>query len=71
MANPSKLTVGEVARILDVSTATIRAWDTCGKLVPQGRTAGNRRYYTQEQVDTFVANNPQYKYMRIASYRVG
>ena len=59
-----KMTVGDVARMLDVCTATVRAWDANGKLTPRGRTLGNKRYYTREQIDEFLQQNPTYKYKR-------
>lgn len=65
MSNEVKqLLVGDVARLLDVSTATVRAWDANGKLVPRGRTAGNKRYYLAEDVEAFKQSGAAAKYTR-------
>lgn len=53
-----KYKVGEAAEILDVSVATLQRWDREGKLKAE-RSATNRRYYTQEQINEYlgVASN--------------
>lgn len=53
-----KYKVGEAAEILDVSVATLQRWDREGKLKAE-RSATNRRYYTQEQLNEYlgVASN--------------
>ncbi|MGM9906105.1 MerR family transcriptional regulator, partial [Lactobacillus sp.] len=47
-----KYKVGEAAEILDVSVATLQRWDREGKLKAE-RSATNRRYYTQEQLNEY------------------
>ena len=43
--------IGAVARMLDLSTATIRTWETrYGYVVPQ-RSQGGQRLYSRDQVD--------------------
>lgn len=43
--------IGAVARMLDLSAATIRTWETrYGNVVPQ-RSQGGQRLYSREQVD--------------------
>src|SRR5262249_42090009 len=43
--------IGAVARMLDLSAATIRTWETrYGDLVPQ-RSQGGQRLYSRDQVD--------------------
>lgn len=43
--------IGAVARMLDVSAATIRTWETrYGNVVPQ-RSQGGQRLYSRDQVD--------------------
>lgn len=46
------LTIEEAARLLKVSTKTLRRWDTKGVLVPL-RTTGSHRRYTTEQIVEF------------------
>lgn len=48
-----KYKVGEAAEILDVSVATLQRWDREGKLKAE-RSATNRRYYTQEQLNEYL-----------------
>lgn len=43
------LTIGEVAKRLNVSVKTLQRWDNNGKLVAY-RNPSNRRYYTEEQL---------------------
>ena len=43
---------GEFARIIGVTPKTIQRWDESGKLVAK-RTPTNRRYYTEEDVNTY------------------
>ena len=50
--------IGAVARMLDLSAATIRTWETrYGDVVPQ-RSDGGQRLYSRDQVDQlrFVRN---------------
>jgi DNA-binding transcriptional MerR regulator len=43
--------IGAVARMLDLSAATIRTWETRYRLVIPERSAGGQRLYSREQVD--------------------
>ncbi len=52
------LTIQEAAKILKVSTKTLRRWDESGKFSPE-RTSGNQRRYRLSQV--MELNNPQTK----------
>src|SRR5581483_2838839 len=45
-------TIQEAAKLLNVSTKTLRRWDERGILVAQ-RTAGNQRRYTVVQIEAF------------------
>lgn len=47
------LTVQEAARLLGVSTKTLRRWDQAGKFIAQ-RTVGNQRRYTSRQIAEFL-----------------
>jgi DNA-binding transcriptional MerR regulator len=51
MARASVLSIGTVARMLGVSTVTLRTWEErYGLVVPQ-RSAGGQRLYSPQQVD--------------------
>lgn len=50
--NKDLLTIQEAAKLLGVSTKTLRRWDKAGTLIPT-RTQGNQRRYTKEQIITF------------------
>lgn len=43
--------IGAVARMLDLSPATIRTWENRYRLVVPERSAGGQRLYSREQVD--------------------
>jgi DNA-binding transcriptional MerR regulator len=43
--------IGAVARMLDLSAATIRTWETRYRLVVPERSSGGQRLYSREQVD--------------------
>ncbi len=45
------LTIEEAAHRLGVSRQTLRNWEASGKLVPNGRTDGGHRRYTESQVN--------------------
>src|SRR3989338_4767759 len=47
------LSIGEAAKILDVSINTLRIWDSSGKLKAL-RSSGGHRYYPKEQLERFV-----------------
>lgn len=51
MKNNNKLvSVGEAAKLLEVSVMTLRRWDTSGKL-PALRSSGGHRYYEREVIE--------------------
>ncbi len=43
-------TIGELARIAQVPTSTVRYYERVGLLQPRGRTAGNYRMYDDESL---------------------
>lgn len=47
------LKTGEAARYLNISEKTLQRWDRIGKLVPEHRSPGNRRLYTESQLARF------------------
>jgi putative resolvase len=51
MAPPLNIT--KAARLMGLHVKTLQRWDRSGKL-PAQRTATGRRYYTQEQVNTYL-----------------
>jgi DNA-binding transcriptional MerR regulator len=48
------LTVGDVARALDVAAETIRLWDRLGKLPATVRTESGIRLFRREDVERFA-----------------
>lgn len=42
--------IGEFARMLGVSSQTLRNWEDEGKLKPHHKTENGYRYYTKEQL---------------------
>ena len=48
------MNIGEFAREIGVSVATLRNWDNSDKLRPHHRTKGNQRVYTKEQAEEFL-----------------
>lgn len=48
------LTVGQAARYLGVSTATLRNWDRCGKLKPRRNPQNGYRIYLHEDLETVL-----------------
>lgn len=44
------LSIGDFAGKLNVSVQTVRNWHKTGKLLPHHISAGNHRYYTEEQL---------------------
>ncbi|KKR73547.1 MAG: hypothetical protein UU16_C0019G0009, partial [Candidatus Woesebacteria bacterium GW2011_GWA2_40_7] len=47
------LRIKEAADILEVSSKTLRRWNTSGKLVPEQRSVGGQRFYTEAQLREF------------------
>ena len=60
MDNKQYLSIQEAAKILKVSTKTLRRWEGRGILVPQ-RSAGNHRRYTKSQIQSFWKENNKAK----------
>lgn len=48
------LTVSQVAKILDISSETLRRWDRNGKVVSKRHPINNYRVYSEEQVNSLV-----------------
>lgn len=61
---PGELSIGEVSRMLDVTTNTLRAWDKAGKLKAQRKESGYR-FYLREQLIEFIRANPSYLHQRL------
>ena len=66
------LSIQDAAKLLNVSTKTLRRWEKSGKLVPQ-RTEGNHRRYPKSQIEEYLsnskkANKKESKYIRRARY---
>ena len=51
------LSIGEVAKMLEVTPETLRNWEKTEKFVPYLRTESGQRRYSQEQVEEFL--NPK------------
>lgn len=61
--------VSQMAEKLNVSVITLQRWDREGRL-KSFRTPTNRRYYTQEQLDSLLGENCQDKKLVIGYARV-
>lgn len=59
----------DVSRILNVSQKTLQRWDKDGTLIAY-RNPKNRRYYTQEQIDSFLGKKTDKQRKHIAYSRV-
>ena len=62
------LTSTQVARLLGVTVKTVQRWDREGRLKPEGRTATNRRYYTEEQIARFRQETVYHGPRQIVAY---
>ena len=51
------LSIGEVAKMLEVTPETLRNWEKTEKFVPYLRTESGQRRYSQEQVEELL--NPK------------
>jgi putative resolvase len=60
----------EFAKLAGVSVKTLQRWDREGKLKPAARTPGNRRLYTQDQLNTLLNRTPQAARIVVAYLRV-
>ncbi len=47
------LSIAQAAKLLSVSTKTLRRWEKQGSLIPQ-RSVGNQRRYSEDQINTFT-----------------
>ena len=59
----------EFARLAGVSVKTLQRWDRDGKLRPASRAPGNRRLYTQEQLNTLLHRQPAEQRITVAYLR--
>lgn len=55
-AENNPISIGDAARILNVTIETLRRWDHSGKL-KANRTRGEQRRYTVESIQDFLTNN--------------
>jgi predicted site-specific integrase-resolvase len=53
-----------------VSVKTLQRWDRDEKLKPASRTPGNRRLYTQEQLNRLLQRQPAEQRVTVAYLRV-
>lgn len=48
------LKVSEFAKVVGVTSVTIRDWEKRGWLIPHHKSPSGYRYYTREQADEFI-----------------
>jgi predicted site-specific integrase-resolvase len=60
----------EFAKLAGVSVKTLQRWDREGQLKPASRTPGNRRLYTQEQLNTLLNRTPKGERVAVVYVRV-
>src|SRR3989304_632478 len=60
----------EFAKLAGVSVKTLQRWDREDQLKPAARTPGNRRLYTQAQLNTLLNRMPQLERVSVAYMRV-
>ena len=60
-------TVGQLARVIGYSVSTLRRWDRDGTY-PARRTNGNRRYYTDEDIQQILRISLSVKPKRVVLY---
>lgn len=61
-------TIGEAAARLGVAVKTLQRWDREGRLVPESRTATNRRLYSESQLLQFSGRRERPEATRIVAY---
>ena len=52
--NSDLLTVGEAAKVLGVSAATLRNWDNAGKLTATRHPINGYRLYRREDIEALI-----------------
>jgi predicted site-specific integrase-resolvase len=62
--------VTEYARLAGVAAKAIQRWEREGRLKPEARTPGNRRLYTQEQLNKLLLSVPKAEQVRVVYLRV-
>lgn len=58
------LTIGEAARFLGVSSATLRNWDKAGKLIPYRHPLNGYRLYLKADLEKLLQNIKQNDYSK-------
>ncbi len=53
----NNFTIGETAKILNVSLDTLRRWDKNKTLIATRTTDGGDRYYSREAIESYLKNN--------------
>lgn len=48
--------IGEFARLIGVSSATLRVWDEKGLLKPHHTSPSGYRYYSEEQLKEYLSS---------------
>lgn len=64
------LPIGRFAKEIGVTTATLRNWHENETLVPHHVSAGGHRYYTQEQLNTYLYGSLEKERLTIGYCRV-
>jgi len=64
--------IGKFAKQIGVTTATLRNWDASGELTPQKVTNGGTRYYSEQQLNSYMnktisSKKETYIYARVSS----
>lgn len=54
-------TIGKFAKLIAVTTQTLRNWDKTGKLIPCRKGPTGDRYYSEEQLRSVTENQKAYK----------
>jgi len=48
--------IGEAAKMLGTTPATLRFWERTGEILPARKTAGGTRYYDVESLQLLIRN---------------
>lgn len=62
--------INKFARIIGVTSQTLRNWENSGKLVPHHRSDSNYRYYSEEQLQRILGEKRDKQKMTIGYCRV-